>query len=101
MTYGLNIVPRPVLTPFFALDGIFSPGYASSKGGVVLMTDGTITEQEIQEFIRRAENAHFQSGRLVFEGYSVNTHILFTAGTDKAAKAREMILTIRKANKDK
>ena len=64
------------------------------------MADVDVTEQEIQEFLRRAERVHFQSGQFVFEGWKVNTRDLFAPGTDKTAKAREFILTIRDANRN-
>ena len=54
-----------------------------------------VSEEEIKEFIRRAEYAHFRNGYITFEGHDIITRDLFAPGVDPKQKAREIILRVR------
>jgi len=57
--------------------------------------EAKVTEEEIKDFIRRAQAAHFRDGYFVFENRTIITRDLFAPGVDTAQKAREIIQNIR------
>jgi hypothetical protein len=63
--------------------------------------DEPLSDEEIKEFLRRAENAHFRTGTFQYDGWNVYTRDLFAPGTDKVEKAKQIIQQIRQGNRDR
>jgi hypothetical protein len=59
------------------------------------MNKVTVSDEEIKEFIRRAQHAHFRGGHLIFEGRHIITRDLFAPGGEITERVRDLILNIR------
>jgi len=59
------------------------------------MDKSQVSDEEVKEFLRRTQNAHFRDGYFIFEGRNIITRDLFAPGVDSTQKAREIILRIR------
>ena len=59
------------------------------------MAEVKVSDEEVKAFIRRAQEAHFRDGYLLFEDKTIITRDLFAPGVDPEQKAREIIQRIR------